>query len=271
MKFMQRDDSAIRTPQTFLHNKRKTNFIILVFIILITYLAGRLLEFDWINIFVRFPFAAKRFATLYFPPNFKEINKMLEAIWVTVVLAITAATLGVVLAYLCAIGMSKVTGKIKPLRVILRFIATFLRNVPSSIWAIILLMAFWFGEFLALLVMTIGTFGFMARVFSDMIDETNSNSIEALEATGASYWQIITQAVFPETLPVAISWALYAVENNIRSATIIGMLAGGGIGYLTGIYKHFRRFDELLAATIFIVAITLIADRLSVEVRKRIL
>jgi phosphonate transport system permease protein len=102
--------------------------------------------------------------------------------------------------------MSKVTGKIKPLRVILRFIATFLRNVPSSIWAIILLMAFWFGEFLALLVMTIGTFGFMARVFSDMIDETNSNSIEALEATGASYWQIITQAVFPETLPVAISW-----------------------------------------------------------------
>jgi phosphonate transport system permease protein len=65
--------------------------------------------------------------------------------------------------------------------------------------------------------------------------------------------------------------ALYAVENNIRSATIIGMLAGGGIGYLTGIYKHFRRFDELLAATIFIVAITLIADRLSVEVRKRIL
>ena len=28
-----------------------------------------------------------------------------------------------------------------------------------------------------------------------------------------------------------------AAENNIRSATVVGMLAGGGIGYLMSIYQ----------------------------------
>lgn len=259
------------SPQKFLNAKRFLNFIALVIVAAVTYAASAHLEFDWIIIFTNFSNAASRFVKLYIPPNFKELGKMLEAIWMTVVLAISSASIGVILAYFSALATSKVTGKIKFLRVILRFIATFVRNVPVAVWAIVLLMAFWFGEFLALLVMTLGTYGFLARVFSDMIDETNSHSIEALEATGASYWQIVAQAVFPETMPVAISWALYAVELNIRGATIIGMLAGGGIGYLTGIYKHFRRFDELLAATIFIVITTLAADRISVAIRKRIL
>lgn len=234
-------------------------------------LAAELIGFDFFLIFRNFGKVVARFFELYLPPNFSSLNILLEEIWVTIILAISAGTIGCFLAYFSAIGMSNKTGKNRFLKGSLRVVAGFVRNVPTPIWAIILLMAFWFGEFLALLVMTLGTYAFNARLFSDMIDETNSHSIEALEATGANYWQIIVHAVYPETLPVALSWALYAVESNIRSATIIGMLAGGGIGRLIGVYRHFRRFDELMAAVIMVVITILIFDQISIQIRKRIL
>lgn len=271
MKFWHNNTLYHENPQTYFRTKRMRDILIILACATVMYLAGSLIEFDFFVIFANFNKAIVRFASLYFPPNFSEMGNLLEGIWVTILLSIASGTIGTVIAYLSALGMSKRTGKNRVLKIILRVIATFIRNVPSAIWAIILLMSFWYGEFLAFVVMALGTYGFNARLFSDMIDETNHQSIEALEATGATYWQIIFQAVFPETLPVAISWSLYAIETNIRSATIIGILAGGGIGHLIGIYKHFRRFDQLAAAVIFIVITIFAFDQLSIQIRKRIL
>lgn len=271
MKFWHDNEYFHENPQEFFKSKKLRDTLLFAAFIVVAIIASALIEFDLPLIFQRFPNAMKRFMELYFPISFKDSEDLIEAIWLTIILAISSGTIGTILAYLAALGMSKRTGKNPVIKFILRGLATFIRNVPASIWAIMLLMAFWFGEFLAMFVMILGTFGFNARLFSDMIDETNHHSIEALEATGATYWQIILQAVFPETLPVAISWALYAVETNIRSATIIGMLAGGGIGHLIGIFKHFRRFDQLTGAVVVIVMTILMVDQVSIQIRKRIL
>jgi len=271
MKFWHDNTLPRDNPQGIFNEKRGRNALVLGAFGVLYLLSSRLIEFDFWLIFIRLFSALDRFVGLYFPPNFTNYQDLFEGIWVTIALSVAAGTIGSALAYATAIGMSKRTGRIPLVKVLLRVVATFLRNVPAAIWAIVLLMAFWFGEFLALLVMSIGTFGFNARLFSDMIDETNHGSIEALEATGATYWQIIFQSVFPETLPVAISWTLYAIETNIRSATIIGILAGGGIGHLIGIYKHFRRFDELTAAVILVVITITAFDQLSIQIRKRLL
>lgn len=272
MKFWRKEirDYEERPKEFFVDRRRNSGFVLLA-IIAATAFAGWLIQFNFPLIFQRFSAAIGRFFQLYMPANFTEMPYLIEGIWDTFVLSVSSATIGSILAYLAALSMSKKTSKGPAGRIVLRFIVTFIRNVPTSIWAIILLMAFWFGEFLALLVMTLGTFGFNARLFSDIIDESSSTSIEALNAVGASRWQIIMQSIIPDTLPAIISWSLYAIETNIRSATIIGMLAGGGIGHLIGIYRNFRRFDELTAAVLFIVVLVLIFDRLSQYVRKRLL
>ena len=92
-----------------------------------------------------------------------------------------------------------------------------------------------------------------------------------LQSTGASYWQIIFHAVLPETLPSLLSWSLYAAENNIRSATIVGMLAGGGIGYLIGIYKGFMKYQLLCTSILLVVIVVIATDQISTQIRKRIL
>ncbi|MFP4457064.1 MAG: PhnE/PtxC family ABC transporter permease [Clostridia bacterium] len=267
-------------PRLKLTKEKKSNFfkkkllrgsLILLIVLLLAFWGAQRVGFEPLLILTNLPQALARFIYLYIPPSFAEIDELFTELVTTILLAISAASVGAVLAFFSGLAISKVTGKIKFLKVTIRLLATFIRNVPAAIWAITLLMAFWFGEFLAFIVMALSTYGFMTRLFANVIDETNSHSVEALEATGASYWQIVFQAVLPETLPVIISWALYAVETNIRSATIIGMLAGGGIGYLIGIYRHFRKFNLLFAAVIFIVITILITDQISNQVRKRIL
>lgn len=271
MKFWHDDEYFHSKPQMFFKIKWFRTVLLALIIVAITNSAIRLVEFDILSVIMNGKKAMARFFELYIPPNFKDLEKLSEAIFVTILLSISAGTIGSILAYFAALFMSKTTGRSFIMKYIIRTLVTFIRNVPSSIWAIILLMAFWFGEFLALMVMTMGTFGFTARLFSDMIDETNPHSIEALESSGASYWQIITQAVLPETLPTSISWALYSIELNIRESTLIGMLAGGGIGHLMGIFKHNRKFDQLSAAVILVVVLIIGFDQLSMYIRKRIL
>lgn len=270
MKFLQ-NNKDIRVASDYFSDKRKKEYLIIGLILSMAMICMVILKFDMTMVISNTPKAIERFVTLYLPPKWIEINKLINAVVLTVMIAVSAGTIGSLCAYTASIAMSNQTGKITFLKHLTRTTATLIRNVPSTIWAILLLMAFWYGEFLALLVMTLGTFGFNARIYSDMIDESNSHSIEALKASGANYWQVIAQAVIPETLPTAISWTLYAIELNIRSATIIGMLAGGGIGYLIGIYKHFRRFDELLGAVILVVVLIIVFDQLSMYIRKRIL
>ncbi|MEG0737267.1 MAG: phosphonate ABC transporter permease, partial [Longicatena sp.] len=82
---------------------------------------------------------------------------------------------------------------------------------------------------------------------------------------------IIVHGVIPETMPALISWSLYAAENNIRSATVVGMLAGGGIGWLMGVYKDFYQMKSLCTAIALIVLVVIITDQISTQVRKRLL
>lgn len=251
--------------------KNRIKFLIFVlFIVALTKISSNLLEFNFYIIFENFQNATSRFVRLYFPANFESLQKLLEGVWVSFILAVSSGMVGSLLASIAALFMSKKTFKNKIVRSVIRIISTFIRNIPSTIWAIILLISFWYGEFLGFLVMTLGTFGFNARVFSDIFDEADSNSIEALNSVGANNISIIGQSIIPNAWPSIVSWTLYAIETNIRDSVIIGMLAGGGIGQLIDIYRNFRRFDELTSAVILIVALVLIFDRLSIVLREKL-
>ncbi|WP_417155464.1 PhnE/PtxC family ABC transporter permease, partial [Pediococcus acidilactici] len=66
----------------------------------------------------------------------------------------------------------------------------------------------------------------------ETIDEVSGSVIEAMMASGASYLQIIWQGVLPMCLNQLLSWLLFLIENNIRDATLVGILTGTGIGFL---------------------------------------
>lgn len=253
--------------------KRKRITIALVFILLFVSmtLASTALEIEWQAILLNSYKSFIRFTQAYLPVDFSKFSDQLYQLWVTLVISIAGAFVGMLLAFFSSLMISVKTSRLTILKYIVRGFASFTRNIPDAVWAVILIPCLWFGEFLGFIVMCIISYGFLTRTFADAIDETNSDCMEALEATGASYWQIIIHAVIPETLPALISWSLFAIENNIRSATVVGMLAGGGIGYLIGIYKGYLDYQLMSSAIILVVITVILTDQLSTQIRKRLL
>ena len=240
-------------------------------LVLFMILATLRLDIDWVSILTNSKKSFDRFMVEYIPLDLSVLPEQLYQLWITIVISIAGAFVGMVLAFFSSLALSKHTGKNKILKYVVRSFASFTRNIPEAVWAILLIPFLWFGEFLGFLVMCIISYGFLTRTFADEIDEANSNCLEALSATGASYWQIIFHGVIPETMPSLISWSLYAAENNIRSATVVGMLAGGGIGWLMGVYKGFYQMHLMCTSILLIVLVVILTDQISTQIRKRLL
>lgn len=254
----------------FMKRRKQMVWILLCLIAFLSFTTLRL-EINWISIIANSARSFERFTVEYLPLDLSALSSQLYQLWITIVISVAGAFVGMILAFFSSLALSKHTSRNKVSNAIVRSIASFTRNIPEAVWAIILIPFLWFGEFLGFLVMCIISYGFLTRTFADAIDETNSNCLEALEASGASYWQTILHGVIPETMPSLISWSLYAAENNIRSATVVGMLAGGGIGWLMGVYKGFYQMHLLGTSILLIVIVVILTDQISTQIRKRLL
>ncbi len=251
--------------------KKRLRAVIAVAIAVVVFVAASYqLNLSWWTIIRDFPRAINAFTRNYLPIDFSQFGRVLATLSSTILTALTGAIVGMFLAFFGALAVSVKTSRAKAVQVLVRFVASVTRNIPEGIWGIILYLCFWYGDFIGFLVMAILSFGFLTRVFSDTIDETGISSIEALEACGASYWQIIFLAVVPETLPALVSWALYAIENNIRSSTIVGMLTGSGIGFLMYVYVGGGLMDAklLMASIVTITVVIVVVDQISGQIRR---
>ena len=114
----------------------------------------------------------------------------------------------------------------------------------------------------------------MAFVFSlfgsfiEIIDEVSSSCVEALDATGANFAQIVFQGVIPSSLTGLMTWVLYMIETNIRSSTLIGILTATGIGYLFDMYYKRLEFGSASLVVISIVVLVIIIETVSNKLRK---
>jgi len=105
----------------------------------------------------------------------------------------------------------------------------------------------------------------------ETIDEASNESVEALKASGANYFQIIFQAVIPSSLPQMISWILFMIETNIRSATLVGILTGTGIGFIFNLYYKSFQYNAASMVVVAIVITVLVLEFISNYVRRVIL
>ena len=152
-----------------------------------------------------------------------------------------------------------------------RIIAAFFRNVPDVVWAILLLFSFGQNVLTGFFALFFYTFGTLTRAFIETIDEVSADCVEALRATGASSLQIVFQGIIPSTMTIIISWVLYMIETNIRSSTLIGVLTATGIGYLFDLYYKRMDYGSASLVVILIVALVIIIETISNQIRKVII
>ncbi len=200
---------------------------------------------------------------------------ILDLTVVTVFMALVATVLGGVMAFpLSFLGARNVMG-FSPAGwatygVIRGFFNVF-RSIETIIWASIFAIWVGYGTVLAgILALTIHTIAALGKLYSEQVEGVSPGPLEAVWAAGGSRIQVVRHAVIPQVLPSFWAFTLYRWDINVRMATVIALVGGGGIGDMLFYYKNQGDWSKVGAVVMVIVAVVWAMDYISGRLRERI-
>ncbi|MBY0313752.1 MAG: phosphonate ABC transporter, permease protein PhnE [Phycisphaerales bacterium] len=133
------------------------------------------------------------------------------------------------------------------------------RGFNEFVLALIIVAVIGLGPFTGVLALFVHSVGILGKVFSDAIDAMEQGPVEGVSSTGARPLQVISFAVLPQIMPHLVSNSLLRFETNVRSATILGVVGAGGIGFLMSDKINGYQYQEVCTMMlIVIIAVTLI-------------
>jgi phosphonate transport system permease protein len=220
----------------------------------------------------------------YFPPTTdpEKMKGYLDALLETLAIAIW----GTLLAAAAALP-SSLLGSARSLAIMLpgehaahrftrRLLAFFGRRVfdicrgfNEFVLALILIAVIGLGPFAGVLALAVHTFGVLGKVFADAIEAVRPGEVEGVTATGASPPQVISYALLPQIMPYVVSQTLLRFESNVRSASVLGIVGAGGIGFLIDAKLKAYQYREVATMMILIIVVVSLIDFLCGRIMKR--
>jgi phosphonate ABC transporter permease subunit PhnE len=152
---------------------------------------------------------------------------------------------------------------------IVRTIMNIVRAIEPLIWALVGIIWVGPGPFAGTIALTLHTIAALGKLYSESIESIDPGPLEAIQATGGNRLQTIIYAVVPQVLPPFISFTIYRWDINVRLSTVIGLVGGGGIGFI--LIQWIRQFQyEAAGLAVWLIAITVsVLDYVSSEIRER--
>lgn len=97
---------------------------------------------------------------------------------------------------------------------------------------------------------------FIARMVEQSLSEVPRESVEAVEACGASVPRVVFSALLPEALPSLVRGAAVVLIAVLGYTAIAGAVGAGGLGDIAIRYGYYRyQSDVMIAAVVILVAI----------------
>lgn len=262
----------MNNQDVFMHRKLKYTAILLA-MLAIFWGSSIICSFHLVDGFISVPKALIWMGTNLIPDAkaFERLPKIIERLSETILLSISVTVVAGILAFAFSLLGSRTTKGNQFSSKAVRMIAAFFRNVPDVVWAMLFLFSFGQNMTTGFLALFFTTFGLLTRAFIETIDEVSSDCVEALEATGATFVQIVFQGIIPSAIAGIITWILYMIETNIRSSTLIGILTATGIGYLFDLYYKRLDFGSASLIVFSIVIVVILIETISNKIRQVIL
>lgn len=175
------------------------------------------------------------------PPDFSSIGSFIGPALDTLYMSYTGLIFSVIFSLFFGFMAARTTTVHPMIAVLSRSFITLLRSIPAMVWGILLVAAMGRGPFAGTLALGLSGIGILGRAFADLLEEIDRHQVDALRATGASWFQTIGQGVWPQFKPGFVSWSLYKMDLNIREAAVLGVVGAGGIGYALEVYSSIRK------------------------------
>jgi phosphonate transport system permease protein len=204
----------------------------------------------------------------------EALQLSLEKIVETVLLALMGTSIGVLLSvplsFLGARNLMRGSAAGMAIYYVVRTFFNVTRSIEVLIVAVIMAVVVGIGPFAGVMALVVHSIGAMGKLYSEAIESIDPGPIEAITATGATRLQVVRYAVIPQVVPQFVSFTMYRWDINVRMSTVIGLVGGGGIGYLLIQYINLLQWRQAGTALWLIAAVVMVMDYASAEMRERI-
>jgi phosphonate transport system permease protein len=158
---------------------------------------------------------------------------------------------------------------VRGLWLVLRWVLVLFRSIHEVIWALIFVAIIGLDPLSAILALTIPFAAIVAKVFSEIIDETNHEPLHALLNSGIPPSKAFLYGVLPLTFADMLSYGFYRFECAIRAAAVLGIVGVGGLGYQIFLSLQTLKFPQIWTLLFALFLLNGLADLWSSILRRR--
>lgn len=217
---------------------------------------------------------ARRIFAAILRPDWSILPNVIEQTLITIFMALQATLAAVpvafVLSFPAARNLMRGSWLGRAVYSTLRLGFNFTRSIEALVWAIIFSVWVGIGPFAGMLALMVHSVASLVKLFSEQVEGVDHGPIEAIEATGANRLQVIWFAIVPQVILPYLSFTIYRWDINVRMATIIGLVGGGGIGKLLMQYQGLAKWHAVGTIVIVIAVVVWLMDWLSARLREAI-
>ena len=198
------------------------------------------------------------------------ITKLAESIYLAFMATFFAVPVAFLMAFFAARNLTRHSPLMRFVYSAVRGYINITRSIEPIIWAILFAVWVGIGPFAGSIALMIHSISSLVKQYSEAIEGVDEGPIEALQATGANRMATAWFAVVPQVLLPYLAFTIYRWDINVRMATIIGLVGGGGIGGLLIQEQGMANWSKVgtIAFLIFIIVWTM--DLISARVREAI-
>ena len=149
-----------------------------------------------------------------------------------------------------------------------RWLLALFRSIPEIVWAYIFVRLFGLGVIPAILAIGLTVGGSIGKLYSELAESVDPRAVLALRAMGTHRFHILLFSVIPQVGRQWIAYALFRLECNIRSGTILGVVGAGGLGSEIGLAVRYFQYDKLATALIAVLAFVIALELMSAWLRR---
>ncbi|MBK7657144.1 MAG: phosphonate ABC transporter, permease protein PhnE [Betaproteobacteria bacterium] len=194
-----------------------------------------------------------------------------QALMDSLAIAFLATALGLILATPIGFLAARNINKIWWLNAIARFILVATRSISTLLWALFFVAMFGPGALAGTCAIAFHSIGFLGKMLSEALEESNKGSIEALVATGAPWYSRILYGYWPQVEPAFVSIALFRWDINVRESAVLGLVGAGGIGMVLNSAIDVFEWDRVALVLLVILVVVMAAEVVATQLRKRLI
>lgn len=198
-------------------------------------------------------------------------EKIIETVFLALMGTTFAVVVSIPLSFLASRNLMSHTILGNGVYYITRTVLNILRSIEVVIWAVIFAATVGLGPFAGMLALVVHSIASLGKLYSEAIESIDPGPVEALTATGANRLQVIMYAVVPQFIPQFLSFTMYRWDINVRMSTVIGIVGGGGIGFILVQYINLLNWSQAGTAIWIIAIVVILMDWISSMVRKAVI